>query len=125
MLAYTSTGRGECIAYSTDKGRTWTEYDKNPVVKHSGRDPKLVWYEKGKHWVMAVYDEHDKKQWIAFHTSPDLKTWTFASRIEGFYECPDLFEMPLGTDGGEERSGCCTPRREVPSRRIRRQGVQA
>ena len=34
VLAYTSTGRGECIAYSTDRGRTWTEYDKNPVVKH-------------------------------------------------------------------------------------------
>ena len=34
VLAYTSTGRGECIAYSTDKGRTWTEYDQNPVVKH-------------------------------------------------------------------------------------------
>lgn len=94
-LAYTSTGRGECIAFSTDKGRTWTEYDQNPVVKHQGRDPKLVWYEKGKHWVMAVYDEYDKKRWIAFYTSPDLKKWTFASRIEGFFECPDLF--PIST----------------------------
>ena len=93
VLAYTSTGRGECIAYSTDKGRTWTEYDQNPVVKHQGRDPKLVWHEKSKHWVMAVYDEHDRKQWIAFYTSPDLKKWTFASRIEGFFECPDLFEL--------------------------------
>lgn len=93
VLAYTSTGRGECMAFSTDGGRTWTEYDKNPVVKHAGRDPKLVWYEKGRHWVMAVYDEFQGKQWIAFHTSPDLKAWTFASRIEGFYECPDLFEL--------------------------------
>jgi fructan beta-fructosidase len=103
VLAYTSTGRGECIAYSTDKGRTWTEYDKNPVVKHSGRDPKLVWYEKGKHWVMAVYDEFGKKQWIAFYTSPDLKTWTFASRVEGFFECPDLFELPVCGHGFGER----------------------
>jgi fructan beta-fructosidase len=95
VLAYTSTGRGECIAFSTDNGKTWKEYDQNPVVKHAGRDPKLVWYEKGKHWVMAVYDEFQGKQWIAFHTSPDLKKWTFASRIEGFFECPDLFELPL------------------------------
>jgi fructan beta-fructosidase len=93
VLAYTSTGRGECIAHSNDDGRTWREYDKNPVVRHSGRDPKLVWHEKARHWVMAVYDEFQGKQWIAFHTSPDLKTWTFASRIEGFYECPDLFEI--------------------------------
>ncbi len=93
VLAYTSTGRGECIAFSTDKGRTWKEYDKNPVVKHVGRDPKLVWHEPTKKWVMAVYTEADKKQWIAFHTSPDLKAWTFASRIEGFFECPDLFPL--------------------------------
>jgi fructan beta-fructosidase len=93
VLAYTSTGRGECIAYSNDRGRTWTEYEKNPVLKHAGRDPKLVWYPKGEHWVMAVYDEFQGKQWIAFHTSKDLKTWTFASRIDGFFECPDLFEL--------------------------------
>ena len=99
VLAFTSTGRGECIAHSNDNGRTWTEHDKNPVLKHAGRDPKLVWYEKGKHWVMAVYDEFQGKQWIAFHTSPDLKAWTFTSRIEGFFECPDLFEMAVG---GEE-----------------------
>lgn len=102
VLAYTSTGRGECVAYSTDDGRSWTEYDQNPVVKHQGRDPKLVWYEKGKHWVMAVYDEADKKQWIAFYTSPDLKTWTSASRIDGFYECPDLFELPPNADRKRE-----------------------
>jgi fructan beta-fructosidase len=94
VLAYTSTARGECIAYSKDKGRTWKEHDRNPVVKHSGRDPKLLWHEKTKHWVMAVYDEFQGKQWIAFYTSPDLKTWTFASRIEGFFECPDLYELP-------------------------------
>ncbi|MDB5310227.1 MAG: 2,6-beta-D-fructofuranosidase [Gemmataceae bacterium] len=98
VLAYTSTGRGECIAFSTDNGRTWTEYDRNPVVKHAGRDPKLIWYAPGKHWVMAVYDEFQGKQWIAFHTSPDLRTWTFASRIEGFFECPDLFEQQVYPD---------------------------
>lgn len=95
VLAYTSTGRGECIAYSNDAGRTWSEYEKNPVVKHAGRDPKLVWHAASKQWVMAVYDEPKGKQGIAFHTSPDLKTWTFASTIDGFFECPDLFELPV------------------------------
>jgi fructan beta-fructosidase len=70
------------------------------VVKHTGRDPRLIWHAKAKHWVMAVYDEFEKKQWIAFYTSPDLKTWTFASRIEGFYECPDLF--PLAVDPSDK-----------------------
>lgn len=95
VAAFTSTGRGECIVYSNDKGRTFTEFAGNPVVKHGGRDPRLLWYAPGKHWVMAVYDEGTGKQCVAFHTSPDLKTWTFQSRIEGFYECPDFFELPV------------------------------
>jgi fructan beta-fructosidase len=100
VAAYTSTGRGECIVYSNDRGRTFTEYEGNPVVKHAGRDPKLLWYAPGKHWVMVLYDEFEKKQWNAFYTSPDLKTWTFQSRIPGFYECPELF--PLAVDGKKD-----------------------
>ena len=70
VAAYTSTGRGECIVYSNDRGRTWTEFEGNPVVKHQGRDPRLLWHEPTKRWVMAVYDESDGKRWIAFYTSP-------------------------------------------------------
>lgn len=98
VLAYTSTGRGECIAYSNDRGRTWTDYSGNPVVKHVGRDPRLLWHEPSRQWVMALYNEHDKGQWITFHTSPDLKAWAFQSRIAGFYECPDLVELPVDGD---------------------------
>ncbi len=95
VVAYTSTGRGECIAFSNDRGRTWAEIAGNPVVKHEGRDPRLLWHAPSKRWVMAVYDESQGKRWIVFHTSPDLKTWQFASRIEGYFECPDLFELPV------------------------------
>jgi fructan beta-fructosidase len=95
VAAYTSTGRGECIVYSTDRGRTFTEFEGNPVVKHAGRDPRLLWHAPSKQWVMAVYDEDGGKKSIAFHTSPDLKKWTWQSRIEGYYECPDLFELAV------------------------------
>ena len=95
VAAFTSTGRGECIVFSNDRGRTWTEFSGNPVVRHQGRDPRLLWHRPTKRWVMAVYDELDGKRWIAFYTSPDLKQWKFESRIEGFYECPDLFELPV------------------------------
>ena len=103
VAAYTSTGRGECIVYSNDRGMTWTEFEGNPVIKHQGRDPRLLWHKATRRWVMAVYDEHDGKRWIAFYTSPDLKMWTFASRIEGFFECPDLFEVPVDGDAGERK----------------------
>jgi fructan beta-fructosidase len=95
VLAYTSTGRGECMAWSNDNGVTWQEYEGNPVVKHQGRDPRLLWHEPSRRWVMAVYQEDEGKQWIAFYNSPDLKRWDFQSRIDGFFECPDLFELPV------------------------------
>lgn len=95
IVAYTSTGRGECIAYSNDRGRTFTDYSGNPVVRHRGRDPKIIWYEPGAHWVMAVYDETDKSRGISFYNSDDLKKWEFTSRIDGYYECPELFALPV------------------------------
>lgn len=99
IAAFTSTGRGECILTSRDNGLTWTELPENPVVKHQGRDPRLLWHAPTRKWVMALYDEYEGKQWITFHTSPDMRKWEFASRIDGYYECPDLFEAKVqGTD---------------------------
>ena len=100
--AYTSAGRGECIVYSNDRGRTWSEYSGNPVVKHQGRDPRLLRHATTKQWVMSVYHESGQKQEIAFHTSPDLKKWTHQSVIDGYFECPDLFE--LSADGNASKS---------------------
>ena len=103
VAAYTSTGRGEAIAFSNDRGRSFTDYEGNPVVKHHGRDPKVIWYAPGKHWAMAVYDEFEGKRWIAFHTSADLKNWQFQSRIEGYFECPEIFELPVDGDKGKTK----------------------
>ncbi len=103
VAAFTSTGRGECIAFSTDRGRTWTDFDSNPVVKHQGRDPKLFWHEPTGRWCMAVYDEFQGGQLIAFYTSNDLKVWEFQSRIDGFYECPDIFELPADGDAAKKK----------------------
>lgn len=95
VAAFTSTGRGECIAFSRDRGQSWQEFAGNPVIRHQGRDPRLLWYAPGQHWVMALYDEAEGQQWINFYTSTDLKDWSLTSRIAGFYECPDLFELPV------------------------------
>ena len=103
IAAYTSTGRGECILFSNDRGRTWNEFSGNPVVKHQGRDPKLLWHEPSQRWVMALYDEADRKRWITFHTSPDLKRWQYESRIEDFFECPDMFELPVDGDAQNKK----------------------
>jgi len=99
MIAiFTDTGAGESIAYSNDRGRTWTMFPHNPVVQHSGRDPKVIWYQPTNRWVMAVYDQIDNKRYIAFYSSRNLKAWTLESRIAGFYECPNLFELSVDGD---------------------------
>ena len=89
LVYFTSTGRGECLAYSLDGGMTFREYEHNPVIRHNGRDPRVIQYATG-HYVIAVYDEVNH---IAFYRSSDLKNWTFRSRIHGFYECPELFQL--------------------------------
>ncbi len=100
VLVFTDTGCGESLAYSTDRGKTWTYYEGNPVIKHSGRDPKLIWYAPGKHWVITLFDERDPfGQNISIYTSKDLKHWEYASSIPGFFECAEMFELPV--DGNQ------------------------
>ncbi|MBC2839548.1 glycoside hydrolase family 32 protein [Robiginitalea sp. SC105] len=87
------------IAYSTDKGRTWTKYPGNPVLRNDTgvrdfRDPKVFWHRETERWVMvlAVYDR------VMLYGSPDLKNWEYLSEfgIKGdtrLWECPDLFRL--------------------------------
>jgi fructan beta-fructosidase len=65
VLAYTAAGNPavQCIAYSTDRGRTVTKYDGNPVVKQitpGNRDPKIIWHEPTQRWVMTLYVGFDE-----------------------------------------------------------------
>jgi len=94
----------QAIAYSTDRGRTWTKYSGNPVVGHIAgynRDPKVVWHDPTERWVMALYlDKEGDFQRHALLTSPDLKCWQMRSevRLPGTGECPDFFELPVDGD---------------------------
>ena len=98
-----SQGKGfsQGLAFSNDRGRTWTKFTGNPVLPQitgGNRDPKVVWHEPTRRWVMALYVERDKKHTIEFFSSPNLKEWTLLSAIEGLFECPDFFELPVDGD---------------------------
>jgi len=105
IAVYTSTGRGECLKMSYDNGRTFEDFAGNPVLKHNGRDPKVFWYDPGKYWVMVVWESGYPKKLStgvevslrehSIYSSPDLKNWTYQSGISGFFECPELFELPV------------------------------
>jgi len=88
------------IAYSLDEGKTWMKYEGNPVLNNPGitdfRDPKVLWYEPQKKWIMTLAT----KDCITFYSSPDLKTWNRESDFGkelgahgGVWECPDLFPL--------------------------------
>ena len=89
----------QCIAYSLDNGRTFTKYSGNPVIdskekwdSHDTRDPKMFRY--GDRWVL-VLNERDGH---SIYNSDNLRDWTFKSHITGFWECPELFELPVDGD---------------------------
>jgi fructan beta-fructosidase len=93
VASYYSLLRGQSIAYSNDGGLTLTDYASNPVVNVTGRDPHMFWYAPSNYWVMVVYDSN--LGGVDFFSTPDFHTWTYRSGITGFYECPDMFQLPV------------------------------
>jgi len=114
------------IAFSNDRGRTWTKYRNNPVLPRIttwNRDPKVIWYAPEKKWVMmlfldqADYGKHPEvppeellkrcadRSSFGLFSSRDLKTWEKMSeiKIEGETECPEFFEIAVDGYAGNPR----------------------
>lgn len=107
VLMYTAEGDPtvQCIASSTD-GRAFKKYNGNPVVRQitrGNRDPKVIWHAPTKKWVMTLYVEKDKVHTIHFFSSTNLTQWTLMSRTDGFFECPDFFELPVDGDATRKK----------------------
>ncbi len=93
----------QSIAYSNDRGRTWTKYEGNPVINHiagGNRDPKVIWHEPTGKWVMVLFIDNGL---LEFFTSTDLKSWTKTCELNGFHECPELFELPVDNDPSNKK----------------------
>ena len=88
VLIYTAAGNPtvQGIAYSTD-GRNFTKYSGNPVLQQitgGNRDPKVIWHEPTKNWVMVLYVTLEGgKHTVHFFTSANFAEWTLASITEG------------------------------------------
>lgn len=111
LMAGEQAGRSDfqyqSIAYSNDNGRSWKMYEGNPVIPNTQeirdfRDPKVIWDEDSKQWVM-VFAAQDH---VMFWGSPDLKNWTHLSNFgkeygthDGVWECPDIFSMKVEGTG--------------------------
>jgi fructan beta-fructosidase len=105
IAIYTAAGTNlqtQHLAFSNDRGRTWTNYPGNPIAdlkQPDFRDPKVFRYEAEKKWVMVAVLADERK--AVFFDSRDLKNWNLRSSFEidgndkGQWECPDLFELPV------------------------------
>ena len=99
----------QCMAYSSDNGRTFTKYEGNPIITpfdglENFRDPKVFWYAPQEKWVMIVSADKNMR----FYESRNLKDWTYMSEWgEGYgpqpnqFECPDFIQLPV--DGDKQR----------------------
>ncbi len=112
VAIYTSFSETICqsLAYSVDRGRTWTKYEGNPVVASSNnpggsiyfRDPKVFWHEESSQWMMVISGGP-----LMIYTSPDLLHWECGIvDTEIQTECPDLF--PITVDGTAEKKWVLT-----------------
>jgi fructan beta-fructosidase len=98
------------MAYSTDRGRTWTQYPRNPIIDIGSkefRDPNVFWYEPQQKWVMAVVKATEHR--MALYESKDLKTWQLMSHFgpaadtSKVWECPALVQVPVQNEPGKSK----------------------
>ena len=109
---YTAQSPGkqaQALAFSNDRGRTFTEYPGNPIIDEntdSFRDPKVFWDKFNQRWVMVTVLANQHKS--RFYNSSDLIHWTTLSDfgpqgdVSGDWECPDLFLLSLDDGSGEK-----------------------
>ena len=93
IVFYTDYVRGTCITYSNDRGGSWLRHKENPVLPGADdvRDPYVFWYKPANEWRMIRYE----KKGFAFYRSDSLLEWAYLSRMDGFYECPDVCYLPV------------------------------
>ena len=93
----------QCLAYSTDGGKTLVKYADNPIVPHiagANRDPRVVRCAAQNCWYMALYLDGNE---FALLRSDDLVNWSVFQRLElpGDAECPDFYPLCEETSGEE------------------------
>jgi sucrose-6-phosphate hydrolase SacC (GH32 family) len=107
MISFHTGARAwaQCLSWSND-GRIFQNLDHAvvPRINKDNRDPKVIWHEPTKKWVMVLWVERgdNEQHSIQFLTSPDLKNWTKASTTYGgigndryLFECPEFYELPV------------------------------
>ncbi|HEY3899249.1 MAG TPA: glycoside hydrolase family 32 protein [Chthoniobacter sp.] len=107
---YTDYQTGSCIIYSVDGGKMWIRHPRNPVLPRIGkqdRDPTVFWYGPAREWRMVRHSEPFDgiagKTGFAFFASTNLLDWKYLSEVDGYNECPDIFELPVDGNSNDRK----------------------
>jgi fructan beta-fructosidase len=103
IILYTNTD-GVSIAYSTDGAKTFQMYKDGAKVittAPGSRDPKVFWDAARNRWGLTIFSDEGGRH-AKFYSSTDLLSWTHRGdyRSDWFYECPDLYQLPVDGDKG-------------------------
>ena len=106
-----SKNQSQHLAYSLDRGRSFTAYAGNPVIDIGStefRDPKVFWHGPSRRWVMLVVAALAQQVW--FYSSQNLRDWVKVSSFgpagsaaNNIWEVPDLFELAIDGDALNRR----------------------
>ena len=113
LFPYTAAGKGDGgygssdftirMAVSLDGGNTLTRRDGIllDAPAPANRDPKVFWHEESGAYILVLWIE---KNDFGIWRSTDLEHFDLSSRIslEGGFECPDLFCLPVTDENGQE-----------------------
>lgn len=96
------------MAYSLDGGTTWRRWEKNPMLAtadYRDRDPKVVYHEPSKSWFqflsLSRNNANRPNATYGVFQSQNLRDWKLVQQLgpdAWFWECPDLFELPIDGD---------------------------
>ncbi|MGF7152098.1 levanbiose-producing levanase [Sphingomonas zeicaulis] len=104
MPANNAAGQNQSCAlwYSLDEGASFTFHEivlPNYPGNKPFRDPTIFWHEPTRRWILTLSEEGK----IGIYTSPDLKSWSYASGflsdlVGSVMECSHLFQLHLYDD---------------------------
>lgn len=95
------------MVYSTDEGVTWQRAPNSPLLTTkdlNDRDSRVFSHE-GRWYLLFHLSNNNVKEGSAYglYRTTNFKEWEFLQRIEGMWENPDMFPLPLDGDAAKTK----------------------
>ncbi len=97
-----------CNEYTSDYTNFYLYNNGEPIMPTATgfRDPSVFWDNANNQWIMAIAKSGSSS--VMFFRSTNLKSWELlnsfrSSVLRGWWECPDLFQLPIDGNSNNKR----------------------